>query len=104
MTVTLIGQSLQKFLNLPGRHLRIADGVRDVPVPEVVLDRPGVVAVVGELVAGRVPKHVRIDREGEARQGTCPGHQLSDGCRCHWPAALGDEQIRRTRVLPLQLA
>ena len=31
-----------------------------------LLDRSGVVAVVGELVAAAVPEHARVDGEGEA--------------------------------------
>jgi len=32
-------------------------------VPEVVLQSPCVVAIIGELEATSVPKHVRVDRE-----------------------------------------
>jgi hypothetical protein len=75
----------------------------DVPVPEVVLDRARVAAIVRELVAGGMPKHVRMDGKGEASQETGASHQLADGRRRHGPTELGDEQIRRSRVLPLQL-
>jgi len=42
---------LPKPLEPVGRQLRVAHGVLDVLVPQVVLEGPGVVAVVGELVA-----------------------------------------------------
>jgi integrase len=46
------------------RELRVAHGVHDVSVPEVVLDRSGVLAVVSKLVAARVAEHVRVHCEG----------------------------------------
>jgi hypothetical protein len=33
----------------------------NILVPKVVLQRPRVLSVVGELVAARVPQHVRIN-------------------------------------------
>jgi hypothetical protein len=35
--------------------------MRDVFVPEVILDQPGVCAPVSEGIAASVPKHVRVD-------------------------------------------
>jgi hypothetical protein len=39
-----------------GRQVGVADRVDDVPVAEVVLDRPRVVPVIRELVAARMPQ------------------------------------------------
>jgi hypothetical protein len=39
---------------------------------EIVLDQPRVVAAIGQVVAARVPEHVRVDVEGQ------PG-ALADG-------------------------
>jgi len=36
----------------------------DVPVAEVVLQRPCVVAIVGELKPTGMAQHVRVDRKG----------------------------------------
>lgn len=54
-------------------QFRIAHGVRDVPMPQVLLNRPRVVPLIGKLVAGGVPEHVRMDGEGEFRElaGAC---------------------------------
>ena len=41
-----------------------------------MLNRPGVVTVVGELVAARVAEHVRMRREGQAGESTCARHDL----------------------------
>ena len=43
-------------------HLSVAGGVLDVSVAEVELDGAGVLAVIGELEAGRMSEHVRMDR------------------------------------------
>ena len=52
-----------KVLETVGRHLGVPDRVLNVLVPEVVLQRPRVVAGVGELEAAGVAKHVWVDRE-----------------------------------------
>ena len=49
------------------RQSRVTDGRVDRLVPKVVLDRPGVLAVVCELVAAGMPQHVTVNEEGEAR-------------------------------------
>ena len=50
----------------PGRvGLSVADGVLDVLVAQVLLDGPRVVAIVGQLVSGRVAEHVGMSREIE---------------------------------------
>src|SRR5262245_47075176 len=52
-----------KILESVGRHFGISDRVLDVLVPEVVLQGPRVVAIVGELEPTGVAQHVRVDRE-----------------------------------------
>ena len=53
-------------------QLSVAGGVLDVPVvTEVMLDRAGIPSVVGQLVAGRMTQHVRVDGKPEA--GGRPG-------------------------------
>ena len=47
-----------KVLEPVGRHVGVLDRVLDVPVPEVVLQRPRVVAIVGEPEAAGMAKHV----------------------------------------------
>ncbi len=39
--------------------------MRDVLVPEVLLDRPRILALAGELETAGMPQHVRVDGEGE---------------------------------------
>jgi hypothetical protein len=59
---------LPKSLESLRAEFRIAHSVRDVPMPEILLDRASVMAFVGQLVASGVPEHVRMDREGEFRE------------------------------------
>jgi hypothetical protein len=49
------------------RQLRITHGVLNVPMTEVVLDRPCVVALVGKLEAAGVAQHGWVDWEAELR-------------------------------------
>src|SRR5262245_37541353 len=48
------------------RQSRVSDGRVDRLVPKVVLDRPGVLAIVCELVAAGMAQHVAVNEEGEA--------------------------------------
>src|SRR5262245_4945084 len=52
-----------KVLEPVRRQFGIPDRVLNVLVPEVVLQGPGVMAIVGELEPSGVAKHVRVDRE-----------------------------------------
>ena len=46
-------------------HLGVSDCVHDIFMAHVVLEGSGIMPLVGELVASRVPEHVRVDREWE---------------------------------------
>ena len=52
-----------EILESVGRHFGVPDRVLNVLVPEVVLQRPRVVAIVGELEPAGMAKHVRVDGE-----------------------------------------
>ena len=52
-----------KILEPVGRHFGVPDRVLDVLVPEVMLQGPRVVAVVGQLKPAGMAKHVWVDRE-----------------------------------------
>ena len=82
-----------KVLEPVGRHFGVPDGVLNVPVPEVVLQGPRIVTVVGELEPTGMAKHVRVDREWHL--GGLPEAldepMESDGA--DWPAALGNEYV-----------
>ena len=65
--VCLLGASTTlippKVLEPVGRHFGVSDRVLDVLVPKVVLQGPGVMAIVRELEPTGMAKHVRVDRE-----------------------------------------
>src|SRR5262245_38099105 len=52
-----------KVLEPVGRHFGVPDGVLDVLVPEVVLQGPCVMAVVGQLEPAGMAEHVWVDRK-----------------------------------------
>jgi len=78
--------------------------VLDVPVPQVMLDGPGVLAVVSQLEAGRVSQHVRVDRHAQPGRFAGAGDQLAEGGLGHRRLALGDEDVRCLQVVAEQLA
>jgi hypothetical protein len=59
----LVPVASSKVLEAIRRHLAVPDRMLNVLVPEVVLQSPRVVAVVGELEATGMAKHVWVDRE-----------------------------------------
>ena len=58
-----LGFNPPKVLEPVGCHFGVSDRVLDVLVPEVVLQGPGVVAIVGELEPTGMAQHVGVDRE-----------------------------------------
>src|SRR5258708_31583021 len=64
------------------RQFAVPHRVIDVAVTEIVLERAGVDAIVGQFVTCAVPKHVRVSFEAEVRFGAGPLHQpCESGCR-----------------------
>src|SRR5512135_2282273 len=80
-------------------ELGVADGVLDILVPEVVLNRPGVLAVVGQLETGGMPQHVGMDGQVEAGRLPGTGHDLPERGVRQGAFPLGDEDIGRLRIL-----
>ena len=81
-----------------GRESRVTDGRVDRLVPKVVLDCPGVLAIVCELVTAGMPQHVAVNEKGKARGFASPrDHALiagnAEGCQ-----ALTDEHIDAGRA------
>src|SRR5262245_38241720 len=97
-------QSTPKIFESVGSHLGVADRVLDVLVPEVVLQRPRVVAIVGELEPTGMAQHVWVDREWHL--GGLPDalHKPVEANGTDWSAALGNEHVSLFSVLAAQLA
>ena len=56
-----------KVLESVGSKLCIPDGVLYVLVAQVVLDRSGIVTVIGQFIARTVAQHMRMDGETNGR-------------------------------------
>src|SRR5262249_31673126 len=91
-------QSTPKIFESVGSHLGVADRVLDVLVPEVVLQRPRVVAIVGELEPTGMAKHVWMDREWHLGSLADALDEAGEAHRTDWPASLGTRRsVRRAR-------
>jgi hypothetical protein len=78
--------------------------VLDIPVPEVVLQRAAVVAIVGQFEPASMAQHVGMDWKRHLGGLAEPSHEVVEA---HWadrPAALAHEDVRFRGVLPPQLA
>src|SRR5215207_8708947 len=87
-----------------GCELGVAHRVLDVLVPEIMLQSPRVLAVVDQLVAARMPQHVRVYREGKRCSLPCAGEHLTKAGRRHRRASLSDEYIPRLDGFALEFA
>jgi len=79
--------------------------VLDVAVAEVSLQRPGIVALVGQRKATGVAQHVRMSRKAQLGLDTSALHHARKACRRERRPPLAGEHERRLGILlPLQLA
>src|SRR5262252_3971439 len=88
-----------KVLEPVWRHVGVSDRVLNVLVPEVVLQGPRVVAIVGQLKPAGMAKHVWVDREWHlgGLPDTLDEAMEADGA--DRPAALGNEYVGVCRVI-----
>ena len=68
-------------------------GVLNVLVPEVVLEGPRVVAIIGQLEPAGMAKHVRVDRKWHLGGLAEPLDEAVEPNRTNRPAALGNEYV-----------
>src|SRR5262249_49143490 len=88
-----------KVLEPVGRHFGVSDRVLDVLVAEVVLQGARVVAVIGQLEAAGVAKHVRVDREWHLGGLAEALDEAGETDGADWPAALRKEHVGVLRVI-----
>jgi len=69
-----------------------------------MLQSSGIMPIVGELVASRVPEHVRVNRKRQLCGFSSPGDCFQESRGRGGTAALGDEDISRRWILTTQLA
>jgi hypothetical protein len=60
------------------RESSVANRVLNILVPEIVLQRSGVVAIIGELEAASVPQHVGMHGEGHLCGLAEPCHEMME--------------------------
>src|SRR5215203_4994625 len=87
-----------------GCEFGVAHRVLDGLVPEIMLHGPRVLAVVGQLVAARMPQHVRVNRERKRCGLACAGQHLAKAGRRHRRASLRGEHVPRWDGFALELA
>jgi len=87
-----------KVLEAVGRHFGVPDRVLNVLVPEVVLQGPRVVAIVGELPTG-MAKHVWVDREWHLGRIAEALDEAVEPNGADRPTALGNKYVGLVRVL-----
>jgi hypothetical protein len=94
---------LPKSLEPIRRQRGVAHRRGDRAVPQIMLDRSGVLTVVGQLVAAAVAQHVAVDKKPELGRLAGPGnHALVAGDAERRPA-LRHEHVRAgCRRFPLQ--
>ena len=75
MLSVIVAPSFPEIVEAGGAQFAVAHRVLDVAVPEVRLQRAGIVAVVGELVTAGMAEHVRMGFEG--RPASAPARSTS---------------------------
>jgi hypothetical protein len=78
-----------KVFEAVGRHLGIPDRVLNVLVPEIVLQGPRVVTIIGQLEPAGMAQHVRVDREWHLGSLADALDEAVETDGADWPAALG---------------
>jgi hypothetical protein len=84
-------------------QLGVTHRVLDVLVAEVVLQRAGIVSVVGKLEAAGMAKHVWMDGKRQSSSLPEPFDEVMKADGGHGPAALGDEHMGICAVLSPKL-
>src|SRR5262245_6128835 len=79
--------------SVPPKVLEPVGRMLDVPVAEVVLQGPRVVAIVGELEPTGMAQHVWVDRERHLGSLADALDEAVEANRTDWPAALGNEYV-----------
>ena len=76
----LLNGSIPPEILEPARcQLGVANCMLYVPMPHVVLNRPGIMPLARQIEPGRVAQHVGMDRELDAGQLAGPRNHLAHG-------------------------
>ena len=101
ISVSLVTKEIPEPLDA---QRRIALGVPDVYMPEVVLNAAGILAVVDQLVATGMAQHVRVHGEAYPGPFARSGDQLPYRGRGERTATFAQEEVGGIRPVALQFA
>jgi hypothetical protein len=66
----------------------------DILVPEIVLDRAGIVPIASQLITGSMAQHVCMDLERKARFPSCAFDEPIKAISREWPTTFTHEYKR----------
>src|SRR5579862_5514030 len=84
------------------RQFCVSNGVLDVLVAQIVLHRARVLPVIRQLIAARMPQHMRMDREWKRPVLPYPGDHLPEAGRRDWCSSLREEYVAPLDLLALE--
>ncbi len=87
------GLILPEAFESVGRHCDVAHGMLNVLMPQIILNRSGIMSPRSQVIAARVPQLVGMGHKGQPGQLARSGHNLANGPRRQGRLALGDEDI-----------
>src|SRR5512147_552264 len=87
-----------------GCEPRVENRVLNILVPQVVLNSTGILTVVGQLEAGRMPEHVRVDRHSEPGSIAGASDHFAERRCGHRRFTFRDKDIRRIWIITQELA
>jgi hypothetical protein len=67
---------------------RVANGILNVAMPQVVLDRTGINAFISQIKTAGMPQHVRMNRKRKVCDLSCPKHNMPNRSVGQRPATL----------------
>ena len=85
-------------------QLGIPDGMLDVPMAEILLERPRVDPFIGEIKATGMPEHVGMHGEREPRRLAGRRHDMVHRPGGQWAPPFRDKQIGRPGRVTMELA
>ena len=74
------------------------DGVLDIPVAEVILNEPGIRALIGQGEAAGMTEHVGVSGQGQPGLFAIAADGRPDGAAIERPAPFADEKIFPRRI------
>src|SRR5262245_9088707 len=82
-----------------GRHFGVPDRVLNVLVPEIMLQGPRVVAIIGQLEPAGMAEHVRVDGEWHLGGLAEALDEAMEADGADRPTAFGNKHVSLSRVI-----